>query len=227
MSYTLERNDYLERLKDKIIVLQLLCKNYDNDKKYSLAKEMAVAVRVIVHDAGRNSVSLLSHLGSKDNIQMLSTMIRAEPGTLVLFGEGLCAMHLESGQNGCHLRYLPKLQVEDTKDIPFSSWWDEEVLHDMADDYESQVWYTRKDLVIAYSNKEGGAHVDSNLPDEVVRQSSERVSGWGFSLVDTTGKRVEAKADNTPKDATVRQIVYELLYSLYGEYPDLFVEKYF
>ena len=103
MSYTLERNDYLERLKDKIIVLQLLCKNYDNDKKYSLAKEMAVAVRVIVHDAGRNSVSLLSHLGSKDNIQMLSTMIRAEPGTLVLFGEGLCAMHLESGQNGCHL----------------------------------------------------------------------------------------------------------------------------
>ncbi len=227
MSYTLERNDYLERLKDKITVLQLLCKNYDNDKKYSLAKEMAVAVRVIVHDAGRNSVSLLSHLGSKDNIQMLSTMIRAEPGTLVLFGEGLCAMHLESGQNGCHLRYLPKLQVEDTKDIPFSSWWDEEVLHDMADDYESQVWYTRKDLVIAYSNKEGGAHVDSNLPDEVVRQSSERVSGWGFSLVDTTGKRVEAKADNTPKDATVRQIVYELLYSLYGEYPDLFVEKYF
>ena len=122
---------------------------------------------------------------------------------------------------------MPKLQVEDTKDIPFSSWWDEEVLHDMADDYESQVWYTRKDLVIAYSNKEGGAHVDSNLPDEVVRQSSERVSGWGFSLVDTTGKRVEAKADNTPKDATVRQIVYELLYSLYGEYPDLFVEKYF
>ena len=227
MPYTLERNDYLERLKDKITVLQLLCKSYDNEKKYSLAREMAVAVRVIVHDAGRNSVSLLSHLGCKDSIRMLSTMVRAKPGTVFLFGEGLCAMHLESGSQGCCLRYLPKLQVDDNKDVPFSLWWDEEVLHDMTDDYVSKVWYTRKDLVIAYSNKEGGAHVDSNLPDEVVRQSSERVSGWGFSLVDATGKRVEAKADNTPKDATVRQIVYELLYSLYGEYPDLFVEKYF
>ena len=70
MSYILRYNDFLQRTKDKIEALQILCKAYD-DGKYSIAKEIAASIRVLVHDT-HSSTSLLAHLGLKDSIRMLS-----------------------------------------------------------------------------------------------------------------------------------------------------------
>ena len=227
MSYTLTNDDFLERLKEKITVLQLLCKSYDTENKYSLAKEMAVAIRVIAYDNGSNSVSLLTHLGIKNSIQLLSTMAQPKPNRLMLFGDGLFSLKMECGTNGSHLVYSPKLGNSNQSYLNFASWWEEKVLHDMADDYTSKTWYTRKDLIIAYCNKEGGAHVDKTLPDAVVRQSNDKITGFTFYVTNNSGYNTESKADNTPKDATIRQIAYELLYSLFKIYPNLFSEEYF
>ena len=75
--------------------------------------------------------------------------------------------------------------------------------------------------MLAYSNKEGGAHVDSMLSENIVRQSSESISGFCFSVTTSQGEQLIQKADNTPKDATVRQIAYEILSSLKREFPEL------
>lgn len=227
MSYKLTRDDFLKRLQEKITLLQVLCKSYDRENKYSLAKDMAVAVRVIVYDRGDNSISLLTHLGIKEELEMLTTMKRAEPNQLFLLGEGLYITQIENGLNGAHCRYLPKFNNEVGKNVNFAEWWNEMVLHDMAENYQSDIWYTRKDLITSYSNKEGGAHVEGKLSDTVMRQSSDKISGFAFCACDGTGRVVNQKTDNTPKDATVRQIVYELLCSIYKKYPDLFDEKYF
>ena len=175
MSYELSYNDFLQRAKEKIDALQIMCKAYDSGT-YSIAKEIATIIRVFGHDSN-SSVSLLSHLELKGSIKMLSTKEPSDPNKLFLFGDGLYAMQI----NNMQLVYIPKLDGSDIQYCDFDTWWNEKVLHDMNDGFTGNIWYTRKELVLAYSNKEGGAHVDGSLPDTIVKQSSASVSGFTFS----------------------------------------------
>ena len=216
MSYILSYNDFLQRTKDKIEALQILCKAYD-DGKYSIAKEIAASIRVLVHDT-HSSTSLLAHLGLKDSIRMLSTKEPAAHNELVLIGDGLYAMQMGNSQ----LIYIPKLGNSAIQYCSFGVWWNEKVLHDMNDGFTENTWRTRKELVLAYSNKEGGAHVDASLPDDVFKQSSPAVSGFVFTTFGPTTGEMMKPPSNTPKDATIRQIAYEIQRSLYEELPELF-----
>ncbi len=69
--------------------------------------------------------------------------------------------------------------------------------------------FTRKDIVPALANKEGGAHVDPNISDEYANLTRFNSQGW---KVMTSG--VVAAPDNSITAASMRQIAYEMQESL-------------
>lgn len=77
-------------------------------------------------------------------------------------------------------------------------------------------FFTRRQIVLALANKDGGAHVDPILNDAYYRLS--RTEGLGWKVVDAMGERT---MEHTPELATMRQIAHEVLMTLHGEFPDV------
>src|ERR1700677_3549267 len=123
------------------------------DDNYREAVRVATAIRVICHNT-KQSKSLLAHLDCLDPI-MLST--GAIIGPNVIFGEsGLT--QLQVGPQGVGIR--PALDKGPFKRfIPFNEWWKERVY------VQNTLSLTRERLVLDASNKDGGAHVDAEVPE--------------------------------------------------------------
>jgi hypothetical protein len=69
--------------------------------------------------------------------------------------------------------------------------------------------FSRRDLVLAVANKDGGAHVDPQLDDSYVALS--RMNSIGFAWIGPNG--VSEPLDS-PVPASVRQIAYEVAQTL-------------
>ena len=76
---------------------------------------------------------------------------------------------------------------------------------------------TRRNLVLAVSNKDGGAHVDRRLDKDYADITRFNSLGWRF--VQNGNKRHFA---THPELASVRQISHEVLKSLKDEFPEYF-----
>jgi hypothetical protein len=90
--------------------------------------------------------------------------------------------------------------------IEFDEWWSEEKVF-----VSSESKLTRKDLVLAVANKDGGAHFD----DKVQKNYDDFRHSWsgGSTLVGTSSGK-ERGYDNIPIYPAIRQIGYELLATL-------------
>lgn len=122
------------------------------------AKRIAVSIRVLVHDT-RNSRSLLSQLGVKDQTHFWDYAPDDPPGNLLPYS-GLLLMRLSVGGEASGHAALPRLDNGATppKLIKFESWWHAVVIRTIAGQR-----YTRRDLILGAANKDGGAHVDPTL----------------------------------------------------------------
>lgn len=92
--------------------------------------------------------------------------------------------------------------------ILFTDWWETEVVC-----LTSGVQMTRRELVLAVANKDGGAHVDAKLPSNYTATKS--ASGLVATFLPAGGTPVEMPLESHSV-ATLRQIGYEILHS-----PDL------
>jgi len=145
----------VDRFRDQLVrqlgFLKRSCSSYDagfTDESIRIA----TCIRVLVHDT-KFSTSLLTHLGAK-NIQLLSTVPPIENLDRVFAFDGLTSF----SANGPR----PKLRrtVRDSA-LLVADWW-EQIVYVMG---QGQ-FFRRSDLVLAASNKDGGAHVDAKLtPD--------------------------------------------------------------
>ncbi len=97
----------------------------------------------------------------------------------------------------------------------FQEWWLRCVIRD-----HEEVSFTRKDLVLTLANKEGGAHVDSELEQECVRLSQENSLQYYFMVGNEARDWL-----NNPVPHTVRHIAHELLKTLYEQVPDVMADK--
>lgn len=201
-------NPLLDRLTEHMQLLTTLCECYDNGKDI-IAIPIATAIRVLVHDTD-SSISLLTHLGRK-NVQYLNTNLR-DPREVVHLGlVRRINVGVKDGRGGeakywplCDERYFPAPR-EHFAFVPFDNWWSERV-------FENQTSYlSRKDLVLAIVNKDGGAHFDN----EVDKKYDDFRKSWsgGSSLVGQRS-RVVRGYDNIPIYPAVRQVAYELLHSV-------------
>jgi hypothetical protein len=161
------------------------------------AKRLAVSIRVLLHDTA-NSASLLGQL-DRLNGNFLSTAIPHDESNLLTHG-GLIMMG-----GGKYLAMLDDVPIK--RWMPFQDWWNEIVF---VDDRKERL--SRKQLVLAVANQDGGAHVDPKLNETYARLSRHNSLGW----VVTDGKT--SKPIPKPERAAIRQIAHEVLVSCVPDY---------
>lgn len=202
-------NDLLIAFNDARLLLETLSECYDNSNSDILALPLSTTIRLWVHDT-HHSKSILEHVGKKE-IYFLSTNsnIREYPIHLGLVRQ--INVGVKDGVGGeakywAHSdeRYFP--DRTEYKKINFNMWWEEEII--MASCHHT---LSRKDLVLAVANKDGGAHYDSQVES---KYDTFRKSWSGGSTLVGIKSGALRGYDNIPTRPSVRQVAHELMLSI-------------
>lgn len=202
-------NNLEEKYDEFLELLSVLCSSYDSLDKEVLALPISTAIRVLVHDT-ENSTSLLKHLGKK-NVNFLSTNY-VTPNEKVHLGlVRRINVGVSNGVGGearywplCSEKYFPMPSPKTT--IPFIEWREAEVIFS-----SSTSSLTRKELVLAVANKDGGAHFESKVQK---KYDDFRHTWSGGSTLIGIKSGLKRGYDNIPIYPAIRQIGYELLCTL-------------
>lgn len=232
-------NQLLKALAEQVRLLANACLQYD-ELSSSYGLEIAHRLRVIFHQTA-SSHSLVHQLGAQGNV-FLSTI--APPHIMLYDSQNratLPAFFLLKPIYG-HQIFILYPRLDDhlmNVEIPYNSWWNNEVVASYAGEnnfsdwknvsgYSEPAWlqngysFTRKDLVLNYSNKLGGSHLDPN-PSELLKYMIENglhTDGFIRQRIDEEGNVIEVVAsDESPFFGTIRQIAHEALQSFDNIYP--------
>lgn len=189
-------------------LLMALCEGFDQGHEV-LALPLATALRVLLHDTG-SSTSLLQAVGSKHACSLVSTNQRDSRGLIQLGLVRRINVGVHDGQGGeakywalCDQRHFPSPRTPEAR-MPFEKWWEETVFSN------STHGLSRKDLVLAIANKDGGAHFDTKVE---AKYDAFRNSWSGGSSLIGIHSQERRGYDNIPTFPAIRQIVYEVLSS--------------
>nr|WP_300049003.1 hypothetical protein [uncultured Nocardioides sp.] len=211
---------------------------YD-DGRLSEAKRLAVHMRVLLHDTNQ-SHALLKQTEHLDRLKFLDSGGDFIPGnfatesTLVLtrmsFSEtGGSAVHLPKLGDGpppwqppmtvsqqlAALRAGTKPFRRAGTHVEFDRWWNAPVVRDIEG-----TLFTRRRLVLALANEEGGAHVDPGTRADYEALANNNSLGWVFG----SDWEMESGAGSplgSPVPACVRQIAWEVHTTVFNQAPDL------
>lgn len=194
----MDRDKLIDQLKRQLNFITTSCRAYDAGHKAE-AVRIALAARVLFHDT-RNSRSLLvGHLGV-NNIKLRSTAVELDGPKAHAVG----FLALEADTGSFRPYYNDSSRDEQ---IYLSTWWGIEPVLKLSRTGEH---VTRRDLILAAANKDGGAHVDTERSKEYDRLEA----GLGFQLEvgNRSGERwiVTFRFANL---AALRQIGHEILTS--------------
>lgn len=139
------------------------------------AKRIAVILRILVHDTG-NSTSLLKHLNVIDRTEFIDSS-SPKDGRL----HSMTGMHgVRGGDPNQYFGLVGKINLngslisvplfeqhlsdwhESYKKIDFQSWWQGDVISVNGHNH------SRREVILSVANKDGGAHVDTKLPEKYV-----------------------------------------------------------
>ena len=143
--------DFRDQLRRQLGFIERSCKSYDAGF-VDEGVRIASVLRVIFHHTPK-STSLLKHLGVSPNVL---TTVRPVPSGVIFFDSiGQIAV----GPAGAVIR--PKLGNGSYKGfLPYVEWWRQLIY------VRSDLKITRRDIILAAANKDGGAHVDRTLTPE-------------------------------------------------------------
>jgi len=210
---SLIENDLNVKFDEYIELLSELCNAFDAMETDVFALPISTVIRVLVHDTV-NSHSLLGQLNRK-NIQFLSTDTISDTAPIHLGLVRCINIGVHDGKGGearywphCDARYFPDKSAK--KKLSFTDWWSEEKIL-----MSGSCSLTRKDLVLAVANKDGGAHFDKR----VEQKYDEFRHSWsgGTSLVGTQSRQSRGY-DNIPTRPSIRQIAHELKQTIQEHY---------
>jgi hypothetical protein len=160
--------DFRKHLTRQLAFLERSCAAFDagfSDEAIRIAQ----VLRIMFHDTA-SQMSLLRRLGAQST-KLLDTAVPPTPitkGTMSFDGMGA---FLLSGDGTC--RYFPSLGDSPvTRLVPFPDWWSQEVFIRAPD-----LRLTRKSIVLAAADKDGGAHVDASLTPEYAALAADGVAG--------------------------------------------------
>ena len=207
MKVNQSQNDYINHLSEQLQFLNNSCISFDNGFRGE-AKRIATTIRVLLHDTP-HSTSLLTLLDSK-NIYYYSTVSEYNPRNM-LAHLGLIGLKMSSTGS----EYYPFLEdfPDDGRNkwVTFDKWWTGNVV--LSDSKQNK--FTRKDLILIGSNKDGGAHVDSKLDDIYAKLSRENSIGW-TSVINGIEKPL-----SDPHLFSIRQMGHEILKTVNSQLPDI------
>ncbi len=195
------RQELLTHLEDTIGFLEVSSAAFDSGKTGE-AKRLAVSVRVLLHDT-KNSKSLLGLLGWKGGHSFLNSANPYDRKNLMSH-HGLVGLRVSSGSGASyHAPLADGSSNRAYKFVKFPDWWNEVVIAD-----KKKQKFNRRELVLALSNKDGGAHVDPELDEAYANLSRDNTIGW----ISHDGTSEEPVID--VEKFSARQIAYELLESI-------------
>ena len=204
----------LEHLAEQRYFLTRAARDFDAGSLVE-AKLMAVHLRVLLHHTA-TSHALLVQLGLREKLTWVDTAgpvvenNLAGGSTLTILsmstdGNGNANAIYEAGLGDTAPRELttPYGRIVRGFRIHFNKWWNDAVVRDNAGRE-----FTRRSLVLALSNQEGGAHVDPQMKEAYTALARSNSIGWAVS--DQYGDR---PVDSNPVLPSIRQITYEVLTS--------------
>ena len=208
MAFKQTKSDLMVHLREQIQFLKSSCRGYDEGFE-SEAKRIATVLRVLLLDRGR-STSLLTQLGKKD-IKFYDFSWDDDPRIIPFAG---LLMVMMTTKERAFVPFLDKGRPDlyTRPKVDFESWWQKIVLRDTLNNK-----FSREDLVLTVSNKDGGAHVDPSLDDAYAALTRQYSLGFGFF---SDGQFQEVSTQ--PELASVRQIAHEVLKTLKDEFPGEF-----
>lgn len=178
------------------------CRLYD-EGRFEEALRVAVAARVLFHNTQQSKAIVGGHFAA-NGLKLISTTM-FKPGGPVNESHflGFIGMYPSFG---CFKAILDEGKRKEA--IDWQLWWSVEPIMALNKEQES---VTRRQLVLACANKDGGAHVDAIRPDKYERLEN----GLGFEVVvrfkgKTRPERVKLRYANL---AALRQIGHEILSS--------------
>jgi hypothetical protein len=193
-----------QHLDDHLGFLDRSCDAFDSGHEGE-AKRLAVSLRVLFHDTSQ-SHSLLGQLNRLGG-DFVSSAIPHQTGNVATHGGLIMTAMSEGGA-----RYFAPLDdVPSERWLPFASWWNEIVFVDA-----SRAELTRRNLVLAVANQDGGAHVDPHLNEAYARLSRQNSMAWVY---EPGGTPIEDAARSA-----IRQIAHEAMKTLkpgYKRKPDV------
>lgn len=199
------QDELQKHLEEQVAFLKSSAKSYD-EGNLSEGKRLASVIRTLVHDTA-SSHSLLNQLGLKGR-NFTDTSQRPGPGKIIGSYHGLICV--PAGTPGGE--YIPLLYpgaYQESQNVSFDEWWNgRPVIIDGSGNN-----FTRRDLVLAVANTDGGSHVDPGLNEKYAALSRDNSLGWSSGRNDSDSEPLQA----APL-ACMRQITHELLLSL-GEEP--------
>lgn len=203
------REQLLEHFEEQIEFLERSNELFDQGH-LSEAKRLAVTLRVLFHNT-RTSRALIHQLGFDQTLTWVDTCGIPDPKNMgQVWGLVITGIDLETNEalfkprldGGAPTAIRTKtLRLPRGSRILLDEWWMEPVVRDA-----SHALFSRKDFVLALSNKEGGAHVDPEISESYNRIAHLNSMGWTFSVT-PEGNRVLTSGpialDGSPTDATV------------------------
>ena len=243
-----ERQQFFEHLVEQAGFLVSSAISYDNGNDAE-AKRIATCIRTFVHDRGR-TVSLMTHLDKKNKTHFLSSGQPVSDSNLAPSWR-LLAITLLKEDCEVEVQYQPlcvsKWQETFEKRLPFEVWWGETIFiipkgdedgNDLPFPKYKQVM-SRRNVVHAIADKDGGAHVDADLDEahfDLSRANALRFTriddGAEISFKVNGGQKINVDKNEEglplnrrPDLAAVRQIGHELLLTLFSTYPQKLTEQ--
>lgn len=203
--------DLQGHLEEQIRFLQTSAKYFDEGKR-SEAKRMAAALRVLFHDS-ETAASLTAQLRIRDSLNFPNTVYgdcaeNAIPYSGLTFEQGGPESGTYEARLGFPLsRKLPTDLPAELRSpcstppqyLSFEPWWSTIVIDD-----KKGVRFTRKGLVLAVAETDGGVGVSSNLDPNYIRLSRENAIGW----------TVRGRPLQGAELAAIREVTWETLEAL-------------
>lgn len=209
--YTQDNKELLGHLKEQLAFMQESAISYDRGFE-SEAKRLAVVIRVLVHDTSQ-STSLLTLLGRKRQMLFYDSASKYDPRNLATSN---CLTRMKLSANEAEYDAPlddPAPGRDKNRKRSFDNWWERLIIY--GDNKNNA--FTRKNLVLAVANKEGGAHVNPKLDQRYADLARFNSLGWKLFV-----HGEEKDFNNTPILPSIRQIAHEVLRTLRDEFPDLF-----
>lgn len=176
MTKVQQTNDDLQKqLESQMKLLGALVDLYDQGQTV-VAKSIASSIRVLLHNTDK-SHSLLSQLGLETTNFFDSCLVDGIPedyeklkrlGSYAgLFGIGV------GSEETTYVPYLDDIPGSKPKYAKYEDYWNRIVFSD-----KNNGTFTRKEIVLAVANKDGGSHVDPFLDKKYVDLAKNNSLGW-------------------------------------------------
>ncbi len=209
--HKLNKIELQKAFQEQLSMLNKSCQNFDKGEILE-ANHIAIHLRILWHNS-KTSKGLVSQLNLIDKVVDTSFIV---PPTFTVDEQQLpISDERRLFAIGGNRNYSPLFDYGPSglSKCTLLEWWEGSVLSD-SEGHK----FTRKDLVLAIANTDGGAHVDSHLDLNYYKLTREGNYGV-IRLVPTDDPKVFKKVETpSPVAVTLRQIGHESLKTLIPEY---------